>query len=87
MQRDRGLWGLGQMENEAIMKPPHYSLSVLSSIRKINISTLSPEMNPKKTMEAEGGVRTLLCMIYLVAALEYSVPRNPGVLVTVTTPS
>lgn len=31
---------VGQMENGAIMKPPHYSLSALSSIRKINISTI-----------------------------------------------
>lgn len=45
------------MENEAIMKPPHYSLSVLSSIRKINILTISLEMNPKKMIHAEGGFR------------------------------
>lgn len=43
------------MENEAIMKPPHYSLSVLSSIRKINILTISLEMNSKKMIAAEGG--------------------------------
>lgn len=34
---------VGQMENGAIMKPPHYSLSALSSIRKINISTIPQE--------------------------------------------
>lgn len=45
------------MENEAIMKPPHYSLSLLSSIRKINILTISLEMNPKKMIHAEGGFR------------------------------
>lgn len=45
------------MENEAIMKPPHYSLSVLSSIRKINILTISLEINPKKMIHEEEGFR------------------------------
>lgn len=45
------------MENEVIMKSPHYSLSVLSSIKKINILTSSLEMNPKKMIHAEGGFR------------------------------
>lgn len=39
------------------MKPPHYSLSVLSSIRKINILTISLEINPKKMIHEEEGFR------------------------------
>lgn len=39
------------------MKPPHYSLSVLSSIRKINILTVSLEINPKKMTHAKAGFR------------------------------
>lgn len=49
------------MENEAIRKPPHYSMSKLTSIRKINILTVSPERNPKKVIHA-GGV--WMCNIY-----------------------
>lgn len=47
----------GQMENEAIKKLPHYSLSALRSIRKINILTLSLEINPKKMIHAKAGFR------------------------------
>lgn len=52
-----GRWCLGQMENEAITKPRRYSLSELSSIRKINTLTISLEMNSKKMIHAEGGFR------------------------------
>jgi hypothetical protein len=74
------------MENGAIMKPPHYSLSVLSSIRKINISTLSLEMNHKKMIHAEGKTECLLLIIYGLEFLKYSVLKSPGVSVTLTPP-
>lgn len=45
------------MENEAIKKLPHYSLSALRSISKINILTLSLEINPKKMIHAKSGFR------------------------------
>ena len=45
------------MENEAIKKLPHYSLSALKSISKINILTLSLEINPKKMIHAKSSFR------------------------------
>jgi len=56
----------GQMGNGAIMKPPHYFLSALSSIRKINILTISLEMNHKKIIHTRAGVCVCVCVCVYV---------------------